>query len=79
MPPVAAAGSRRRRSTARSFDRGTTPVVAKERPGRFPGFELAPDYAAAIRKRLDGVRPGLPLEGSPDPTAGGAGTRAKGR
>ncbi len=57
---------------------GTTLVVAKKLHRRFLGFEPSPDYAAAIRKRLDAVRPGQPLEGSPEPTAGGKG-RAKPR
>ena len=60
---------------------GTTLVVAKKLHRRFLGFELSPDYAAAIRRRLDAVRPGQPLEGSPEPTAGGKGrgSRAKSR
>ncbi len=52
---------------------GTTLVTAKKLHRRFLGFELSPDYAAAIRKRLDAARPGQPLEGSPEPTAGGKG------
>ena len=52
---------------------GTTLVAAKKLHRRFLGFELSPDYAAAIRKRLDSVRAGQPLEGSPEPTAGGKG------
>ena len=60
---------------------GTTLVVAKKLDRRFLGFELSPDYAAAIRRRLDAVHPGQPLEGSPEPTAGGkkSGTKAKSR
>ena len=38
-----------------------------------PGPELSPDYAAAIRRRLDEVHPGPALSGSPEPTAGGKG------
>jgi hypothetical protein len=48
----------------------TTLVTAKKLDRRFPGFELSPDYAAAIRCRLDAARSGDPLEGSPEPTAG---------
>ena len=44
---------------------GTTLVVAKKLDRRFLGFELSPDYAAAIRRRLDAARPGQPLEGQP--------------
>ena len=60
---------------------GTTLAVAKKLGRRFIGFELSPEYAAAIRKRLDAIRPGQPLDGSPEPTAGGkkSGTKAKSR
>jgi DNA modification methylase len=60
---------------------GTTLVVAKKLHRRFLGFELSPEYAAAIRRRLDDARPGQSLSGSPEPTAGGKGrgTRARGR
>ncbi len=50
---------------------GTTLAVAKKLDRRFLGFELSPEYAAAIRNRLDAVKPGQPLDGSPEPTAGG--------
>ncbi|HZW31053.1 MAG TPA: DNA methyltransferase, partial [Isosphaeraceae bacterium] len=52
---------------------GTTLVVAKKLQRRFLGFELSPDYAAAIRARLEAARPGQPLNGSPEPTTGGKG------
>ncbi len=60
---------------------GTTLVVAKKLHRQFLGFELSPDYAAAIRRRLDVAYPGESLSGSPEPTAGGKGrgTRAKSR
>jgi site-specific DNA-methyltransferase (adenine-specific) len=57
----------------------TTPVAARKLQRRFLGFELSPDYAAAIRRRLDAARPGQPLEGSPEPTAGGKGRRPRAR
>ena len=46
---------------------------------RFLGSELSPDYAAAIRRRLDEVHPGQPLSGSPEPTAGGKGRGSRAR
>jgi site-specific DNA-methyltransferase (adenine-specific) len=60
---------------------GTTLVVAKKLHRRFVSFELSPDYAAAIRNRLEEARPGQSLSGSPEPTAGGKGrgSRAKSR
>jgi site-specific DNA-methyltransferase (adenine-specific) len=60
---------------------GTTLVVAKKLHRRFLGFELSPEYAAAIRRRLEDAHPGQSLSGSPEPTAGGKGrgTRARGR
>jgi site-specific DNA-methyltransferase (adenine-specific) len=60
---------------------GTTLVAAKKLGRRFLGSELSPEYAAAIRRRLDEAHPGQALSGSPEPTAGGKGrgTRAKNR
>jgi site-specific DNA-methyltransferase (adenine-specific) len=52
---------------------GTTLAVAKKLHRRFLGFELSPDYAAAIQTRLDAAKPGQPLEGSAEPLAGGKG------
>ena len=57
---------------------GTTLVVAKKLHRRFLGFELSPDYAAAIRRRLEDAHPGQPLSGSPEPTARRQGTRLAG-
>src|SRR3954471_19617181 len=48
---------------------GTTLVVAKKLNRRFLGFELSPDYAAAIEPRLAAAHVGQPLEGSPEPLA----------
>lgn len=56
---------------------GTTLVVAKKLKRRFLGFELSPDYAAQVQERLDRVKPGQPLEGGPDPLAGGKGRKTK--
>ncbi|MCO6457799.1 MAG: site-specific DNA-methyltransferase [Pirellulaceae bacterium] len=46
---------------------GTTLVVAKKLQRRFLGFELSENYVQQIRKRLDAVRPGDPLDGAPEP------------
>jgi hypothetical protein len=81
------AGELLRRSHCRSAHpdpsggNGTTLVVVKKLGRRFVGFELSPDDAAAIRRRLDAAHPGQALSGSPEPTAGGKGrgTRAKSR
>ena len=56
---------------------GTTLAVAKKLDRRFLGFELSPDYTAAIEARLDRVRAGQPLDGSADPLAGGKGRGTK--
>ena len=47
---------------------------------RFLGFELSPDYAAAIEARLAAAKVGQPLEGGAEPMAGGKGrgSRTKG-
>jgi DNA methylase len=58
---------------------GTTLVAAKKLQRRFLGFGLSPDYAAAIRRRLDAARPRQPLEGNPAPTAGGKGRGSRAR
>jgi len=50
---------------------GTTLTVAKKLDRRFLGFELSEDYAAAINRRLEAASPGQPLEGGPEPLAGG--------
>ncbi len=46
---------------------GTTLAVAKKLARRFLGFELSPQYAAHIQKRLAAIRPGDPLDGAPEP------------
>lgn len=46
---------------------GTTLAVAKKLERRYLGFELSPEYTANIRRRLEAVQPGDPLEGSADP------------
>jgi site-specific DNA-methyltransferase (adenine-specific) len=52
---------------------GTALTVAKKLGRRFLGFELSPDYAAAIQVRLDATKAGQPLDGGVDPMAGGKG------
>jgi DNA modification methylase len=56
---------------------GTTLAVAKKLDRRFIGFELSPEYAAAIQTRLDATKAGQPLDGGADPLAGGKGRRMK--
>lgn len=46
---------------------GTTLAVAKKLKRRFVGFELSEQYAGQIRKRLDSITPGDPLDGAPEP------------
>ena len=46
---------------------GTTLVVAKKLARRFLGFELSDDYVKFGQKRLESVRVGDRLEGSPEP------------
>ena len=46
---------------------GTTLAVAKKLNRRFIGFELSPNYAAAIQTRLDSVSAGQPLAGAEEP------------
>jgi site-specific DNA-methyltransferase (adenine-specific) len=46
---------------------GTTLAVAKKLRRRFLGFELSPEYAAQIEKRLARIAPGDPLDGPADP------------
>jgi len=58
---------------------GTTLAVAKKLDRRFIGFELSPDYAAAIQARLDATKPGQPLDGGADPLAGGKGRGSRPR
>ncbi|MCS7032861.1 MAG: site-specific DNA-methyltransferase [Phycisphaerae bacterium] len=46
---------------------GTTLAVARKLGRRYIGFELSPNYAAAIRHRLERSRPGDPLAGPERP------------
>jgi DNA modification methylase len=46
---------------------GTTLAVAKKLDRRFIGFELSADYVAKLKKRLDAIRGGDPLDGAPEP------------
>jgi len=46
---------------------GTTLAVAKKLLRRFLGFEVSAEYTQQIKKRLRGVRPGDPLEGTAEP------------
>jgi site-specific DNA-methyltransferase (adenine-specific) len=46
---------------------GTTLAVAKKLKRQFLGFELSQQYAAAIEERLQGCRPGDPLNGAAEP------------
>ena len=56
---------------------GTTLTVAKKLDRRFLGFELSPDYAAAIEARLAATKVGQSLEGGAEPMAGGKGRGSK--
>jgi DNA modification methylase len=47
---------------------GTTLVVAKKLKRRFLGYDLSEEYVHSGLKRLESVRPGDPLTGSPEPT-----------
>jgi site-specific DNA-methyltransferase (adenine-specific) len=46
---------------------GTTFAVAKKLRRQYVGFELSAEYAENIRRRLGRIRPGDPLDGSPEP------------
>ena len=46
---------------------GTTLAVAKKLKRQFLGFELSEKYAEQIRKRLDAIAPGDPLNGAAEP------------
>jgi DNA modification methylase len=56
---------------------GTTLAVAKKLDRRFLGFELSPEYAAAIDARLAATRVGQPLQGAAEPLATGTGKKLK--
>ena len=46
---------------------GTTLAVAKKLGRNYLGFELSPEYAARIEKRLKAIESGDPLDGAPEP------------
>lgn len=48
---------------------GTTLAVARKLKRRFVGFELSPQYAAHIERRLERSKPGDALDGSAEPLA----------
>jgi site-specific DNA-methyltransferase (adenine-specific) len=52
---------------------GTTLAVAKKLRRRYLGFELSPDYAAAINDRLRAAKPGQSLDGNAEPLTSGKG------
>jgi multidrug efflux pump len=56
---------------------GTTLAVARKLHRHYLGFELSPDYAAQVESRLAAIHPGQPLEGGPEPMAGGKGRAVK--
>lgn len=58
---------------------GTTLAVAKKLGRRFVGFELSAEYAANVERRLAGISPGDPLEGSETPHVTPARTLAHAR
>lgn len=47
---------------------GTTLAVAKKLGREYLGFDLSPEYVRLGRARLEGIRVGDPLDGSPEPT-----------
>jgi len=55
---------------------GTTLAVAKKLKRRFVGFELSPQYAEQVRKRLAAIEPGDPLDGPADPLTSAPSTAA---
>jgi site-specific DNA-methyltransferase (adenine-specific) len=57
---------------------GTTLAVAKKLKRRFLGFELSAEYCGQIKKRLDAIEPGDPLDGAAEPLVS-APTTANGR
>jgi site-specific DNA-methyltransferase (adenine-specific) len=48
---------------------GTTLAVAKKLGRRYLGFELSPDYAEQVQKRLGEIQAGDPLNGAENPLA----------
>jgi site-specific DNA-methyltransferase (adenine-specific) len=57
---------------------GTTLAVAKKLRRRFVGFELSEQYTLQVKKRLQAIQPGDPLDGSAEPLTS-APTTAAGR
>jgi site-specific DNA-methyltransferase (adenine-specific) len=55
---------------------GTTLAVAKKLGRRFAGFEMSPEYANCIERRLADIRPGDRLDGSENPLTSAPKTRA---
>lgn len=47
---------------------GTTLAVAKKLHRRYLGFDLSEEYVTSGLKRLESIRPGDPLKGTPEPT-----------
>ena len=47
---------------------GTTLAVAKKLERRYLGYELSPEYAARIEKRLASIEPGDALDGAAEPS-----------
>ena len=60
---------------------GTTLAVAKKLGRRWLGYDMSTEYAARAQARLDGIKPGDPLDGAEDPLtsvpATGKGRRLK--
>jgi site-specific DNA-methyltransferase (adenine-specific) len=48
---------------------GTSLAVAKKLNRRYLGFELSPDYAGQVQKRLAEIQAGDPLNGAKNPLA----------
>jgi site-specific DNA-methyltransferase (adenine-specific) len=46
---------------------GTTLAVAKKLGRNYLGYELSPEYAARIERRLAAIKPGDALDGAPEP------------
>jgi DNA modification methylase len=57
---------------------GTTLSVAKKLGRQWLGFELSPQYVERVRKRLDAIQVGDPIDGAADPLTSAPST-AKGR
>lgn len=46
---------------------GTTLAVAKKLSRKYIGFELSEEYVANVRRRLEQIEPGMPLDGAAEP------------